>query len=36
MMDVFAGKGPLYMQTAEAIQKIANAAPDEKSASRRR
>ena len=30
MMDLFAGKGPLYMQTAEAIQRIAESAPDEK------
>ena len=30
MMDLFAGKGPIYMQTAEAIQRIAESAPDEK------
>ncbi|MBI5533805.1 MAG: adenylyl-sulfate reductase subunit alpha [Deltaproteobacteria bacterium] len=35
MMDIFAGKGPLYMQTAEAIQKIAANAPDEKSAKKK-
>jgi len=30
MLDVLDGKGPIYMQTAEAIQKIAAAEPDEK------
>ncbi|MCG2764772.1 MAG: adenylyl-sulfate reductase subunit alpha [Desulfarculaceae bacterium] len=30
MLDVDAGLGPLYMETAEAIQKLAAAAPDEK------
>ena len=30
MLDVDAGLGPLYMETAEAIQKIAEQAPDEK------
>jgi len=35
MMDIFAGKGPLYMQTAEAIQKIAAAAGDEKAAKKK-
>ena len=29
MIDLFAGKGPLYMQTAEAIQKIATATREE-------
>jgi len=31
MLDVDAGLGPLYMETAEAIKKLADAAPDEKS-----
>jgi adenylylsulfate reductase subunit A len=35
MMDLFAGKGPLYMQTAEAIQKIAASAGDEKAAKKK-
>ncbi|BEQ13406.1 adenylyl-sulfate reductase subunit alpha [Desulfoferula mesophila] len=30
MLDTDAGLGPLYMETAEAIQKLAAAAPDEK------
>ncbi len=30
MLDVMDGKGPIYMQTADAIKKIADAAPDEK------
>ncbi len=30
MLDVDAGLGPLYMETAEAIKKLAEAAPDEK------
>jgi adenylylsulfate reductase, subunit A len=30
MLDVLDGKGPIYMRTEEAIQKIANAVPDEK------
>jgi len=30
MIDLFGGKGPLYMQTAEAIKNIADASPDEK------
>jgi adenylylsulfate reductase, subunit A len=30
MLDVEAGLGPLYMETAEAIQNIAKASPDEK------
>ena len=30
MLDINAGKGPLYMQTAEAIAKIAASEPDEK------
>jgi len=29
MIDLFAGKGPLYMQTADAIQNIANATKEE-------
>jgi adenylylsulfate reductase subunit A len=32
---LFAGKGPLYMQTAEAIQKIAASAGDEKAAKKK-
>ena len=35
MMDLFAGKGPLYMQTAAAIKKIADAAGDEKAAKKK-
>ncbi|OQB08254.1 MAG: adenylylsulfate reductase subunit alpha [Deltaproteobacteria bacterium ADurb.Bin207] len=35
MMDIFAGKGPLYMQTAEAIQRIAAEAGDEKAAKKK-
>jgi adenylylsulfate reductase subunit A len=35
MMDVEAGKSPIYMQTAEAIQRIADTAPDEKSAKKK-
>jgi adenylylsulfate reductase subunit A len=35
MMDIFAGKGPLYMQTADAIKKIADAAGDEKAAKKK-
>jgi adenylylsulfate reductase subunit A len=35
MLDVMDGKGPIYMQTAEAIQRIAEQAPDEKSAKRK-
>jgi len=30
MLDVMEGKGPIYMRTEEAIQKIADNAPDEK------
>jgi adenylylsulfate reductase subunit A len=30
MLDVMEGKGPIYMRTEEAIQKIAEQAPDEK------
>jgi adenylylsulfate reductase subunit A len=30
MLDVMEGKGPIYMRTNEAIQKIADQAPDEK------
>ena len=30
MLDVDEGKGPLYMETAEAIKKLADTAPDEK------
>jgi adenylylsulfate reductase subunit A len=30
MLDVMDGKSPIYMQTAEAIQRIASEAPDEK------
>lgn len=32
LRDLFGGKGPIYMQTAEAIKRIAEAAPDEKEA----
>jgi adenylylsulfate reductase subunit A len=35
MIDLFAGKGPLYMQTAAAIQKIAADAGDEKAAKKK-
>jgi adenylylsulfate reductase subunit A len=35
MLDVMEGKAPIYMQTAEAIQRIAEKAPDEKSAKRK-
>jgi len=35
MLDVMEGKGPIYMQTADAIKKIADEAPDEKSAARK-
>jgi adenylylsulfate reductase subunit A len=35
MMDVDAGKGPIYMETAEAIQKIAQAEGDEKKAKKK-
>jgi adenylylsulfate reductase subunit A len=35
LLDVEEGKSPIYMQTAEAIQKIADAAPDEKAAKRK-
>jgi adenylylsulfate reductase subunit A len=35
MMDVMDGKSPIYMQTADAIQRIAAEAPDEKSAKRK-
>jgi len=35
MLDVMDGKGPIYMQTANAIQKIADEAPDEKSAAKK-
>ncbi len=31
MLDVMDGKGPIYMRTEEAIQKIADQSPDEKS-----
>ncbi|MFH0812651.1 MAG: adenylylsulfate reductase subunit alpha, partial [Pseudomonadota bacterium] len=30
MLDLFGGKGPIYMQTADAIKRIVDAAPDEK------
>jgi len=30
MLDVMEGKGPIYMRTEEAIQKIADSSPDEK------
>jgi len=30
MLDVMEGKGPIYMQTAEAIQRLSEAEPDEK------
>jgi adenylylsulfate reductase subunit A len=35
MLDVMDGKGPIYMQTADAIKKIADACPDEKSAAKK-
>lgn len=35
MLDVLAGKGPIYMRTEEAIQKIAGAAGDEKAAKKK-
>jgi adenylylsulfate reductase subunit A len=35
MLDVLAGKGPIYMRTEEAIQKIAAAAGDEKAAKKK-
>ncbi|MCL2823503.1 MAG: adenylyl-sulfate reductase subunit alpha [Polyangiaceae bacterium] len=35
MMDIFSGKGPLYMQTADAIQRIAAETPDEKAAKKK-
>ena len=35
LLDVEEGKAPIYMQTADAIQKIADEAPDEKSAKRK-
>jgi len=35
MIDLFAGKGPIYMQTAEAIQNIANAAENPKEAKKK-
>ena len=35
MLDLFSGKGPIYMQTADAIQRIAETAPDEKAAKRK-
>jgi adenylylsulfate reductase subunit A len=35
MLDVAEGKSPIYMQTADAIQKIADQAPDEKSAKKK-
>jgi adenylylsulfate reductase subunit A len=35
LLDVEEGKSPIYMQTAEAIQKIAEDAPDEKSAKKK-
>jgi len=35
MMDIAAGKGPLYMRTEEAIQKIASSEPDEKAAKKK-
>jgi adenylylsulfate reductase subunit A len=35
MLDVMDGKSPIYMQTAEAIKKIADEAPDEKSAAKK-
>ncbi len=35
MLDVMDGKSPIYMQTAEAIKRIADTAPDEKAAARK-
>src|SRR5271157_3921224 len=35
MIDVMDGKGPIYMQTAEAIQRIAKGSPDEKTAKKK-
>ena len=35
MLDLFGGKGPIYMQTAQAIQRIADASPDEKTAKKK-
>ena len=35
MLDVMDGKSPIYMQTAEAIQRIADKAPDPKSAKKK-
>jgi len=35
MLDVMEGKSPIYMQTADAIKKIAEEAPDEKSAAKK-
>lgn len=35
MLDVMDGKGPIYMQTAEAIKQIADKAPDEKAAKKK-
>ncbi|MFH2007375.1 MAG: adenylyl-sulfate reductase subunit alpha [bacterium] len=35
MLDLFSGKGPIYMHTAAAIQKIADAAPDAKAAKKK-
>ena len=35
MLDVMEGKSPVYMQTADAIKKIADQAPDEKAAKRK-
>jgi adenylylsulfate reductase subunit A len=35
MLDVMDGKGPIYMQTADAIKKIADESPDEKTAARK-
>jgi adenylylsulfate reductase subunit A len=35
MLDVMEGKSPIYMQTADAIKRIADQAPDEKAAKRK-
>jgi adenylylsulfate reductase subunit A len=35
MLDVMDGKGPVYMQTADAIKQIADKAPDEKAAKKK-
>ncbi|MCG6989973.1 MAG: adenylyl-sulfate reductase subunit alpha [Gemmatimonadetes bacterium] len=35
MLDVMDGKGPIYMQTADAIKKISEEAPDEKAAAKK-